>query len=42
MAGETPPGLAKRHDICRNPIRVWITSAHNSSRPPAHGQIPQP
>ena len=24
LAGETLHGLAKRHDICRNLIRVWI------------------
>ena len=24
LAGETPHGLAKRHDICRNLIRVWV------------------
>ncbi len=25
LAGETLHGLAKRHDICRNLIRVWVT-----------------
>jgi transposase-like protein len=24
LAGETLHGLAKRHDICRNLIRVWV------------------
>ena len=24
LAGETRHGLAKRHDICRNLIRVWV------------------
>ena len=24
LAGETLYGLAKRHDICRNLIRVWV------------------
>jgi transposase len=24
LAGETPYGLAKRHDLCRNLIRVWV------------------
>jgi transposase-like protein len=26
LAGETLHGLAKRHDICRNLIRVWVQS----------------
>jgi transposase len=26
-AGETLHGLAKRHDICRNLIRVWVEKA---------------
>ncbi len=26
-AGETLYGLAKRHDICRNLIRVWVAKA---------------
>ena len=26
-AGETSYGLARRHDICRNLIRVWVTKA---------------
>ena len=25
LAGETLHGLAKRHDICRNLIRIWVT-----------------
>jgi transposase len=24
LAGETLHGLAKRHDICRNLIRIWV------------------
>ena len=24
LAGETLHGLAKRHDVCRNLIRVWV------------------
>jgi transposase len=24
LAGETLHGLAKRHDLCRNLIRVWV------------------
>ena len=24
LAGETVHGLAKRHDLCRNLIRVWV------------------
>jgi transposase-like protein len=24
LAGETLHGLSKRHDICRNLIRVWV------------------
>jgi len=26
-AGETSYGLARRHDICRNLIRAWVTEA---------------
>ena len=26
-AGETLHGLSKRHDVCRNPIRVWIAKS---------------
>jgi transposase-like protein len=26
LAGETLHGLSKRHDFCRNPIRVWFRS----------------
>ena len=24
LAGQTLHGLAKRHDVCRNLIRVWV------------------
>ncbi len=26
-AGETLHGLSKRHDVCRNLIRIWIAKA---------------
>ena len=35
LAGETLHGLAKRHDICRNLIRVWVQRDHPQRLPRA-------
>jgi transposase-like protein len=39
LSGETLHGLSKRHDICRNLIRVWVQkyeagASTRTSRPP--------
>ncbi len=38
LAGETLHGLAKRHDVCRNLIRVWV----RSTRPATFMRMPPP
>ena len=35
LAGETLHGLAKRHDLCRNLIRVWVARPAPSTTTPA-------
>jgi transposase len=45
LAGETLHGLAKRHDLCRNLIRVWVAKYEagafdddgGGARPSAYG-----
>jgi transposase-like protein len=36
LAGETLHGLAKRHDICRNLIRVWVQKYEAHAATPEH------
>ena len=34
LAGETLHGLAKRHDLCRNLIRVWVAKSESGEFDP--------
>jgi transposase-like protein len=42
LAGDTLHGLAKRHDISRKLIRVWVDPVHPKGRSPPGGQTSTP
>ena len=41
LAGETLHGLAKRHDVCRNLVRVWVAKYETGAFDDDAGLIPR-